>query len=385
MVDASHFDRGSVNSMVVFTSYPSRRLRAPLWLKARSPIMMLYATIWLACVLILAAAHLLEWIVYEPWFLMYPLFLVGWIALILPWGMVALVFRPDPEHGRSAGHAAIQAHDRGLLVRVGGGTVAVPWSEVHCVVFTPFGGLVGVRWPWSVFLIHCTPRQPETAQIAAFFEERGVETMTGWRKRRRWTGGVGDRRDGSESVAGTVSSPNPVFRAHEQEPGPPPLPPAGDSRQSQGRSRASSCGCLALLGLAVLPMVLYGTYFLWLTGALRRSEAYEAAMARASENADVVASLGTPIRAGRLHMEGRIVRQRYIRGGSARQEDGSTEIRIPVSGPKGKGTFYVEATLSEGEWSLIRLEFEPQDVGERIDLLEGATPDPALPEEDESH
>ncbi len=70
--------------------------------------------------------------------------------------------------------------------------------------------------------------------------------------------------------------------------------------------------------------------------------------------------------AGRLRMEGRIVRK---------GEDGFKEIRIPVSGPRRRGTLYVEATRTAREWSLDRLEFEPEDSDERIDLLESAEPD----------
>jgi len=41
---------------------------------------------------------------------------------------------------------------------------------------------------------------------------------------------------------------------------------------------------------------------------------------------------------------------------------------IPISGPKGKGTIYVEARKSAGHWSFLKLFVEVGVDGERIDL-----------------
>ena len=85
---------------------------------------------------------------------------------------------------------------------------------------------------------------------------------------------------------------------------------------------------------------------------------YEQAVARTRANAEVTAIIGTPVDAG--FPMGRLNR-------SARS--GHADISIPISGPDGKGTIYVVAEMSDGQWSFSTLEVAIQPTGELIDLM----------------
>lgn len=115
---------------------------------------------------------------------------------------------------------------------------------------------------------------------------------------------------------------------------------------------------VCLWGLAVLAasvaLILYLVF-----GLLKTSDAYKDALARAKANPAVVAALGTPIEAG-LFVSGSI---------SVSGTSGDAELAIPISGPRGKGTVYVEARKSSGQWGFGKLVVEIAGTGERINLL----------------
>jgi hypothetical protein len=48
---------------------------------------------------------------------------------------------------------------------------------------------------------------------------------------------------------------------------------------------------------------------------------------------------------------------------------GHAELAIPVSGPNGNGTLYVEAHKRAGLWHLELLQFGSKDSDQRLDLL----------------
>jgi hypothetical protein len=48
---------------------------------------------------------------------------------------------------------------------------------------------------------------------------------------------------------------------------------------------------------------------------------------------------------------------------------GHAELAIPVSGPKGSGTLYAEASKRAGLWRLEMLQFGTEGSAERLDLL----------------
>jgi Cytochrome oxidase complex assembly protein 1 len=53
---------------------------------------------------------------------------------------------------------------------------------------------------------------------------------------------------------------------------------------------------------------------------------------------------------------------------------GESNLAIPISGPKGKGTVYVSAIKSLGQWSYSGLVVEVAQTRERIDLLQRSAP-----------
>ncbi len=92
--------------------------------------------------------------------------------------------------------------------------------------------------------------------------------------------------------------------------------------------------------------------------ALKNEWFYAQAVARTQANAEVTAILGTPIDAGfpvgSINRSGR---------------SGHADLSIPISGPDGKGTIYVVAEKSDGQWSFSTLEVAIQPTGELIDLM----------------
>lgn len=113
-------------------------------------------------------------------------------------------------------------------------------------------------------------------------------------------------------------------------------------------------GCLGLLvvcgGIAA---VVYGV----VRTSFRSSEPYQVAVSRAKANPEVVAALGSPIEEGALP-SGSI----QVSGGS-----GSADLGIPIHGPNGKATVYVQAEKFAGKWEYRRMVVSLN--GREIDLL----------------
>ncbi|HEX4638834.1 MAG TPA: cytochrome c oxidase assembly factor 1 family protein [Chthoniobacterales bacterium] len=122
-------------------------------------------------------------------------------------------------------------------------------------------------------------------------------------------------------------------------------------------------GCFTLIALGVLLVV---CMVLFVFGVLKSSDVYKTAVARAKDDQRVTAALGTPIREG------------MVPSGSTKVNgpSGEANIAIPISGPKGKGTIYAEATKASGEWTFSKLEVKI-DNGDTIDLNESAKSKPA--------
>lgn len=95
---------------------------------------------------------------------------------------------------------------------------------------------------------------------------------------------------------------------------------------------------------------------------MKSSDAYRQAVARAKASPAMVRALGEPIE------EGFFVSGSINVSGPA----GNADLAIPLKGPKGKGTVYVAATKSMGEWSFRNLVVEVEATGQRIDLLREA-------------
>jgi hypothetical protein len=136
-------------------------------------------------------------------------------------------------------------------------------------------------------------------------------------------------------------------------------------------------GCLSTLllfagGIALL--------FSFVFGMMKSSDVYSQALTRAKASPAVIEALGTPITEG------------YFTSGSIQETgpSGSAELSIPISGPKGAATIYLEARESAGQWSFSKLVVEIATPNQRIDLLTApeklAAPGalPAEPDADES-
>ena len=53
---------------------------------------------------------------------------------------------------------------------------------------------------------------------------------------------------------------------------------------------------------------------------------------------------------------------------------GESNLAIPISGPKAKGTIYVSANKSFGQWNYSGLVVEVRQTHQRIDLLQKSVP-----------
>ena len=111
---------------------------------------------------------------------------------------------------------------------------------------------------------------------------------------------------------------------------------------------------MAVAFVAVIVIVVFG--------AMKSSDAYKLAVARAKADPRVTAALGTPISEG-MFLSGNT----NVNGAS-----GEANLAIPISGPKGKATIYAEATKSAGRWSYSKLVVQVDGGGDAIDLTQGA-------------
>ena len=106
-----------------------------------------------------------------------------------------------------------------------------------------------------------------------------------------------------------------------------------------------------------------GALFLGITHMFAGSEPYKVAVERAMKSPAVQEKIGAPMKVGWLTSG-----NENLNGPS-----GSASLSIPLSGPKGSGTIYVEAKKKAGTWRYETLEFAPSD-GARVPLLDSSLP-----------
>jgi hypothetical protein len=116
---------------------------------------------------------------------------------------------------------------------------------------------------------------------------------------------------------------------------------------------------VGLVSGLILVGAFVGSIFFIVESSFRQSGCYTQALSRAQANPEILEKIGQPLTPGWL-ASGNI----NISGPS-----GNADISIPISGPRGKGTLYVVAKKSAGEWSFQRLEAEVEGAEHRIDLL----------------
>ncbi len=117
-------------------------------------------------------------------------------------------------------------------------------------------------------------------------------------------------------------------------------------------------GCLTTLLVCAGGLTLY---LVFIFSKIKSSEVYKEAVLRAKASEEVQAVLGTPIE------EGFLVSGNIRLSGSSGQAD----LTIPISGPKGAATLYVEAEKSAGKWVFSTLVVAPEGSETKIDLLAG--------------
>lgn len=118
------------------------------------------------------------------------------------------------------------------------------------------------------------------------------------------------------------------------------------------------CGTMVVLFLSVTVGLAFVVF-----ASLRSSDAYAGAMERVRAHPEAIEALGAPIEAGWL-VTGNI---------SVSGPSGNAQLAIPVTGSKGTGAVYVNATKEAGVWVYERLELQVEG-GERIDLLTMGVP-----------
>jgi len=146
---------------------------------------------------------------------------------------------------------------------------------------------------------------------------------------------------------------------------PPSIPPAIPS-QAKGNWWTRNCkwfvptGCLTI-GLLFVAFIV--SIVLIVFGTLKSTDVYKEAVAKAKANPAVIEALVSQIKEGM-----------FVSGSSnVNGATGESNLSIPISGPKGKGTIYLSAKKSLGRWNYDDLVVEIKNTGERIDLLEKKT------------
>jgi cytochrome oxidase complex assembly protein 1 len=121
---------------------------------------------------------------------------------------------------------------------------------------------------------------------------------------------------------------------------------------------------LGCFSIAVLFVVFVGSVMLIVFSAVKSTDVYKDAFARAKVHPAVVEALGSPITEGFL-----VSGNTNVNGAS-----GEANLSIPIAGPKGKGTIYVAAKKSVGQWTYSGLVVEIAKTHQRINLLQSPTP-----------
>src|SRR5438874_2133677 len=139
------------------------------------------------------------------------------------------------------------------------------------------------------------------------------------------------------------------------EPVPPPAPMPSPNWFGRNWKWVVPVGCL-------LPMLFAGgcalMVFFFATGIMKQSDAYKVALARAQTNRVVIEAIGSPI-----SQTGIVSGNSNVNGPT-----GEANLSIPLSGPKGKATLYVEAKKSADLWMFQTMGVKIERTGERIHL-----------------
>ena len=135
---------------------------------------------------------------------------------------------------------------------------------------------------------------------------------------------------------------------------------------SQNWKWALPVGCL---GTIVLTAMMFVGIFGFVFAIMKSNDAYRIGVEKAKHSPEVVALLGSPIREG-IFITGNV----NVTGAS-----GNASLAIPLSGPKGKATLYLQANKIEGEWVFNQLTVRGENSNYKINLLLPPATPPNLP------
>ena len=102
---------------------------------------------------------------------------------------------------------------------------------------------------------------------------------------------------------------------------------------------------------------LFVALFFAISAAFKSSEAFKLALGKLESHEQAVQLIGKPVSTGMPMGEIQV-----------NGPNGSANISFSVEGPNGKGTVYVQATKSLGQWKLDQLILEQDGTGRRLDL-----------------
>lgn len=130
-------------------------------------------------------------------------------------------------------------------------------------------------------------------------------------------------------------------------------PQQEETKASVFKILAVGCVLLFVGFLAFIGVVVFIAF-----SAVRHSDAYETALARATHDARVQAALGTPLESGW-----------FVTGNlSTNGNSGGANLRFTLLGAKQEGSVHVVGTREANDWHYTTLTVKP-DHGETIDLL----------------
>lgn len=115
-------------------------------------------------------------------------------------------------------------------------------------------------------------------------------------------------------------------------------------------------GCFTLI---LLVIALFGSIFYGVTTLLENSQPYEYALEKINKDEEIVSILGSPIEQDGM-MQGSL---------NWHNGDGKADMKIPVSGPKGNGILYIDASSVDDNWTYHEIRVDIKDV-DSINLLE---------------
>jgi hypothetical protein len=114
------------------------------------------------------------------------------------------------------------------------------------------------------------------------------------------------------------------------------------------------------VGLLLFFIAFFVGLFFLIASSLKSSDAYKLAVASLATSQEITRLLGSPLSTGipmgNIELSG---------------PNGSASISFSVTGPKGSGTVFLEATRELGQWKIERMVFEQDGTGRRIDLADG--------------